>query len=731
MVKLILTLSISGGLFALALFALKPFMGNRLSKSFQYYIWIVVLLRFILPFSFGINLMDFTFAAPDAPPAAEETLIPAGNSANPPNINPAAGNNAANNINPDIAGQPLQAPVTTDSAKPFDLVKTLTDNLLWIWLAGALVSLAFNILGYWRFMRYIHGGAAAVEMPDCCAAVYKSRFAPTPMLVGVIRPRIYLPDIEYTEIQLDNILRHELTHLRRRDVWLKWFVALVVSSHWFNPIVYFMRREISRACELSCDEAIIRSLDGAAKQSYGDTLISVVSESRYPSGVMSTTMCEEKKKLTERLVAIMNYKKKTKITVVITAVLAVVITGSALAFGASVEANTDKIMPSEGDVLTSGYTNEKIPDTEYSIPLADLRRLAAKGDELIFEDFSGYEGKDVGSGLYIQYFKVEGGYALHVGGGAVTGKPMYATLSITGIEENIDIRYDNIDEFISKYPVPDELNAQIYGYLDTIMSSPPQASTTDDYIKAHQAEYDAIVDMGMPALPMLRAILESGGHSLQDSIAALLVQDIVAAQQGKPHSEWYDNALKAAMSDVEHWSQDKIISENAGAVYYSAQNSRAYEMFQKNIFANLADDWTAEIGGIENPVWNYKTFAQYQILDHNFLSVSRHEELYYCTFSADNNKFGYIVLAYDGSSLQKISAAETPYLYDFRTILDEITDKVNEAGLDLLSAAASRVKLVDTTRNRSDEVILFTDDGGDHYIYYLDASRLIKASDPK
>jgi len=335
-VKLILCLSISGGLFALALFVLKPFVRNRLSKSFQYYIWLVVLLRFIVPFTFGTNLMDFMLNTPNALQSAEETVIPNNDPANPANANPAITDNPVNNNAPDISEQQQSTPIKADSAQPFDLVKTLTDNCLWIWLAGMAVSLAFNLLGYLRFMRYIHGAAVAAEIPDCGAKVYKSRFAPTPMLVGVIRPRIYLPDIEYTDEQLDNILRHELTHLRRRDVWMKWFVTLVVSVHWFNPVVYFMRREINRACEMSCDEAVIRDLDSAAKQSYSDTLISVAAESRYPVGVMSTTMCEEKKTLKERLVAIMSYKKKTKIAILITAVLAIGITGSAFAFGAGI-----------------------------------------------------------------------------------------------------------------------------------------------------------------------------------------------------------------------------------------------------------------------------------------------------------------------------------------------------------------------------------------------------------
>ena len=388
-VKLILSLSVSGGLSALVLFALKPSMCNKLSKSFQYYIWLVVLLRFVLPFSFGINLMDLKINMPDAPQVTEETATPGNQNADPTIITPTVNDNTANINNTDRAEQQPPTLVSTDSTKPFDLMKTLMGNLQWIWITGVILSAAFQVLGFLRFIRNIHSVAYAVEMPDRGVKVYRSRLAPTPMLVGVIKPRIYLPEIAFTDEQLNNILLHERTHLRRGDVWLKWFATFVVSLHWFNPIVYFMRRELNRACELSCDEAVIRNLDGSARQSYGDTLISVVAKSRYPIGVMSTNMCEEKKKLEERLVAIMNYRKKTKIVVVITTVLAVAITMGVFSFGAG---RIKKTPHSPSEIKLSNAEEQK-NNTE-----TDLHQRTTKGDELTFEDADAYKGKEAGSG---------------------------------------------------------------------------------------------------------------------------------------------------------------------------------------------------------------------------------------------------------------------------------------------------------------------------------------------
>jgi hypothetical protein len=98
--------------------------------------------------------------------------------------------------------------------------------------------------------------------------------------------------------------------------------------------VWFVHREIDRACELSCDEAVIRSLDASGRQNYGDTLIYVAAESKTPRAVLSTTMCEDKKDLKERIVAIMKNKKSTRAAIIVSAVLIVGAVLAACALGA-------------------------------------------------------------------------------------------------------------------------------------------------------------------------------------------------------------------------------------------------------------------------------------------------------------------------------------------------------------------------------------------------------------
>jgi len=221
--------------------------------------------------------------------------------------------------------------------------------VLYLPIAGFV--LLYNLLGYARFIKELRRNAV-ISHPshyDMLAiltdgkrmpGLIVSEYAATPMLIGVLRPTIVLPKVTYSNEQLQSILLHELAHMRRFDVLIKWLMLLACAVHWFNPLVWVARGEIDRACELSCDEAVISSLDTYGKQHYGNTLISVASNKKIPMPVLSTTMCAEKRALKERLSAIMKSKKHTKLTLLLSAIVFLAVTLTACAVAASGGADT-------------------------------------------------------------------------------------------------------------------------------------------------------------------------------------------------------------------------------------------------------------------------------------------------------------------------------------------------------------------------------------------------------
>jgi len=337
-VKLLLSLSLSGSIIAMLIFAAKPFIKHKLSKSIQYYIWIVVLLRLTLPFSFETSIMNELFYGNQTPVAttSKRELQPVSINKNIPksNLLPNGKDNVVN----------VDNNVDKQSRYFQDLFKQYS---LYLWLLGVLITLTVNLTGYARFLKYLNGSniSATNKEKEMLVSLLngrrnvrlaRNRFLNTPMLIGIVRPHIIIPDINFNEIQLKNILLHEIVHLKRFDIGVKWLTMIASTIHWFNPLMYFIKKEINNCCELACDEGVIKNLSATEKQDYGDTLISVVAQHKYSTHILQVTMCEEKKGLKERLVAIMNHTRKSKKMIVFSAILVGLIIFGAFYLGAGI-----------------------------------------------------------------------------------------------------------------------------------------------------------------------------------------------------------------------------------------------------------------------------------------------------------------------------------------------------------------------------------------------------------
>ncbi len=353
--KMLLSLSLSGSILAILILAMKPLMKDKLAKSVQYYLWLVVLLRLVLPFSFEESVMNRVFYPNQVMTGSQGEMKPTG----------VADENAGrSSLLPNVQENLSKGVYDGDADHRRYFNDLFNQYVLYLWLLGVMIIFAANLAGYIRFVQQLNAtNTPATEKENRMLVSLlkgghrvkfrRNSFVATPMLIGILRPAIIIPDIDFNEKQLKNILLHELTHLRRCDIAVKWLTMLAISLHWFNPLMYFVKKEINRACELSCDEAVVRNLNAAEKQAYGDTLISVIAEHKLPIGVLQTTMCEEKESLKERLVAIMNHDKKSKLVTSMSLIIIVALIITAVVLGAGVG-------KSRGDLLykndTYGFT---------------------------------------------------------------------------------------------------------------------------------------------------------------------------------------------------------------------------------------------------------------------------------------------------------------------------------------------------------------------------------------
>ena len=399
-INTVLVMSLTGSVLIILLLAIKPLIRNRLPKAIQYYLWLVVLFAMLVPASQFINIPASKVEVPNISTAVDYYVAPfiytpeymdAGWEANlPPVIYDVSEVNHRVVVPvPEINQEYEQNYDTGQKTQMFNL-PDMTTIIFCIYGLGVFVYFAYIFYTYVIYIKKLKAfnrktdpNVQAVLSRLCAKSktklplIYLNPLAETPMLIGFFAPKIILPLREYNEIQLVNILHHELVHLKRKDMLIKWLSLFVGALHWFNPLVLIMRREIDRVCELACDETVIKDLNDENRRNYGNTLIYVAASHKRPSANIAATMCEEKKDLKARLSAIMKSKKYPLITLLASAVLVLVVILVAIFLGSG---RTDNEKENESNPQTAKklYLNKtiEIPETIYAVDVVMTENAA-------------------------------------------------------------------------------------------------------------------------------------------------------------------------------------------------------------------------------------------------------------------------------------------------------------------------------------------------------------------
>lgn len=439
--KLLLSMSVSGSLMILVMLFMKPLFRNKISRQWQYYAWLIVIVRLILPITPDESLVGNLFrwagqasswlgtaivhdddeslrTAPQGDNLIDDTMLSLTDNGTGSGIFSHKGtlsevsasaldgkaSETAKSLRdgnvPGTAG-PLQEDNVSGTVKllqggnAFENTElSVWENIafgfghLWIlWLAGVLILSVRKLTVYQSYIKYVKAGCREVEdiaLLDLLAReeewagvkrpveLYVNSMVSSPMLLGLFHPCIILPTTDLPQDEFVCTVRHELIHYKRWDMLYKWLVQVTVCLHWFNPLVYLMGRELGRACELSCDEAVIRSLDQQGRRSYGDTLLHAVrTGGKYREPFTSVLLGESAELLRERLDAIMKYKKMSKkgccAALLVSAALASVFAVSGAYAAESAPGNeTDAAVPGNvgnrsSDTLADEYYGVNLP----------------------------------------------------------------------------------------------------------------------------------------------------------------------------------------------------------------------------------------------------------------------------------------------------------------------------------------------------------------------------------
>lgn len=196
--------------------------------------------------------------------------------------------------------------------------------LMVVWILGIVVFFTYHVIRHYRFMIMVRRWSHEITEPNILNVLHDAKEKMsmgvkieikechciyTPMLAGFIRPSIFLPSDIYASEEMLAILKHELIHLKRRDLWYRALVIVAVGIHWFNPLVHFIAREIAALCELSCDAEVVAGADINLRKQYGRGILYSRKKVRAKT-VFSTAFAGGQRNIERRIVAIMDITKK-------------------------------------------------------------------------------------------------------------------------------------------------------------------------------------------------------------------------------------------------------------------------------------------------------------------------------------------------------------------------------------------------------------------------------------
>ncbi len=344
--RVVFSLSVSGSLTGLLILLVRPVTERYFARRWTYYLWMVVLVRLLVPVHADVNLMESL--------SVRLAAVGSGLADTGDTVETAAGSRdvetaseITQNGQSGAEGAAGSAPALQRTAPGAgtEMAPAAGPSLLYIagilWIFGVLFTAAQRFHTYRRFVKGVRGTCAPVadgRVHNTLTEIqrrlgirrrvvlYESADVNSPMLIGLRKPCIYLPSELLSEMtgrenDICLILHHELVHYKRRDIWYKWLFQAAVCIHWFNPLIYVFQRKFNSDCELACDETVLKLLSEEGRRAYGNVLLDVAQKNcsggafrgkdlGMHRNVPTMTLLEEESTLKERLRGIAKYHKR-------------------------------------------------------------------------------------------------------------------------------------------------------------------------------------------------------------------------------------------------------------------------------------------------------------------------------------------------------------------------------------------------------------------------------------
>ncbi|WRS28416.1 M56 family metallopeptidase [Oscillospiraceae bacterium MB08-C2-2] len=299
--------SLQLSLIILLMLFVSPTLAHRYSAKCRYYLWAVVFAALLLPLRANIRLTLPEFLQTVAPQSTTQTVSDA-----------AIANTIANWDWLQYAGS--------------------------LWIAGSAAFLIWHLLSHLRFLSAIKRWSEDVKDEAILRTFYSIQTElrikkqvsikscaciKTPMVVGLLYPVVLLPlQFHFSQDELPLILKHELVHTRRKDLWYKVLMMAALAIHWFNPVIHLAVRSVLNLCEISCDEEVLKGIGAKGRARYGESVIGTVRNSSTYKTALSTNFYSGTNGMKKRIHAMMDMANKRFSPVLFLAVLVITMCGT-------------------------------------------------------------------------------------------------------------------------------------------------------------------------------------------------------------------------------------------------------------------------------------------------------------------------------------------------------------------------------------------------------------------
>ncbi len=338
----IINMSISASWLILAVLILRLVL-KKAPKWVNVLLWGIVAVRLICPFSFESALS----LIPSAETFPEKII-------SGPSFDIQTGISPVDNRINDYLGDRYFEGVTVPANNGNNIMTILTI----VWTIGILLLVAYTVISYWRLRRKVD---TAVRYKD---NIFQSENVSSPFVLGIIKPRIYLP-FSMDEQNLEHVVAHEQAHIHRKDHWWKPLGFLLLTIHWFNPLVWLAYVLLCRDIELACDEKVIKELGNEQRADYTQALVACSVNRRM---IAACPLAFGEVGVKERVKSVMNYKKPA-FWIIILAVIACVVVVVCFLTNPKQDSYTLRIVVPAGSQEEFVYSDEEVSTIKNSIKI--------------------------------------------------------------------------------------------------------------------------------------------------------------------------------------------------------------------------------------------------------------------------------------------------------------------------------------------------------------------------